>query len=81
MAAIRFVGSNEQLFVVEGPWGWAAQDGAAQLGPDSYKVFALGHQYHALLVYFDEIITEQRSNENVEFGDSLFSTISGPYPF
>lgn len=80
-AAIRFVDANEQLFVVEGPWGWAAQDGAAQLGPNLYRVFALGHQYHALLAYFDEIIAEKRHNENVEFGGGLYSTISGPFPF
>ena len=79
--AIRFLDDNEQVIAVEGSLSWIRQGGVEQLGGDFHKLFALGHQYHALLRHFDEIATSVSNAEAVRFGEEDCSAISGSYPY
>ena len=54
-AAIQHISDDEQIVAVEGPLGWARRGSTEKAGSDFYPQFALGHQYHALLLYFDDI--------------------------
>lgn len=80
-AAIRFVDDNEQVIAVEGSWAWVSQNGAAQLGEDAHKVFALGHQFHALLLYFERLAIGVRQGSGISFGEVDRAAISGDYPY
>ena len=81
MAAIRFIDENEQVFAVEGPWSWISQNGQAQLGSDFHKLFALGHQYHALLLYFDDLGQDSRQAEQLVFNGENYRGITSDYPY
>jgi ketosteroid isomerase-like protein len=80
-AAIRHLDDGDRLVAVEGPFGWARSEEEAELGPDFYKLFALGHQYHALLLEFDDIVDNVRQASNIEFGGELREARSGDYPY
>ena len=80
-AAIRHISGEDQTIAVEGPIGWAGIGERSEVGSDFYKVFALGHQYHAFLLYFDEIVTNPRISEGVEFRDGVYRARSGEYPY
>lgn len=80
-AAIRFVDDNDQVIAVEGNWAWVSQNGAAQLGADPLKVFALGHQFHALLLHFEEFAVDVSQTSEIPFGDANRAGISGGYPY
>lgn len=81
MAAIRFVDENEQVIAVEGPWSWMSQNGDAQLGSDFHKLFVLGHQYHALLRYFDDLSLNSRKTQRLEFNGGTHRGITRNYPY
>lgn len=80
-AAIRHIDDADQIVAVEGPLAWTSRDGRAKLGPDFYKIFALGHQYHALLLHFDTIANDVRSNAAIEFAGGTHRGKSGGYPY
>lgn len=80
-AAIRHRRDEEQLVAVEGPFGWAARGNQAELGANFFKTFALGHQYHAFLLYFDDIVPDASRGDEVLFDGELRGTISGSYPY
>lgn len=80
-AAIRHVRDAEQLVVVEGPFGWAARGDKAELGANFFKAFALGHQFHAFLRYFDDIVPDAARGDEVLFAGEVRSTRSGSYPY
>jgi hypothetical protein len=56
-AAIRHIDDRDRTVAVEGPLGWARDGERAELGSGFYKLFALGHQYHALLLEFGASMT------------------------
>jgi hypothetical protein len=84
-AAIRHIDQHndngDRIVAVEGPLGWARDGERAQLGSDFYKLFALGHQYHALLLEFDAIAGNIRNSAQVEFDGELREATSGDYPY
>lgn len=80
-SAIRHIRENEQLIVVEGPQSWVQLDNEPELGTDFHKVFALGHQFHAFLLHFDETVTDVRHSDEVQFGNEVRQATSGDYPF
>lgn len=80
-AAIRHIEEEgAQLVVVEGPLAWIARGDRAQPGQEPHKGFALGHQYHAFALHFEEMVTDQRRSE-VQFGKRTRSATSGDYLF
>jgi len=80
-AAIKHIRDSDQIIAVEGPLSWYSVDEEAQLGTDFHNQFALGHQFHALLLHFDEIVTNLRLNEQIAFRGDIHSGTSGDYPY
>ena len=80
-AAIRLIDDDDRVIAVEGPLGWARVGGESVSGTDFHKLFALGHQYHALLLHFDEIVTDARDTEAVTFRGRERRARSGAYPY
>ncbi len=80
-AAIRHIRDDEQLVAVEGPVAWARRGDKAQAGSDFFRQFALGHQYHALLLYFDRIASNPRRGERIRFAGADRSAVTADYPY
>lgn len=78
-AAIQFLDEPGQLVIVEGPYSWLRAGDDEQLGDDNLKAFALGHQFHALWLYFDEAVTNSRQSDGIFFGEGVHQAISGDY--
>ena len=79
-SAIRHLGENERVTSVEGPFGWIGSGDEFRLGGDFEKIFALGHQFHAFLLYFDDLTDNQRDSAGVEFLGASHAARSGNYP-
>jgi hypothetical protein len=79
-AAIRHISEKEQTVVVEGPFGWVRVDDTDKLGSGFEKTFALGHQFHAFLLYFDEIVSNSRKSEGILFQGEKHRATTGDYP-
>lgn len=71
----------DQVVAVEGPVAWTMAGSETQAGSDFHKLFALGHQYHAFLTDFDEILDNVRESEQIEFENSRHTAKSGDYPY
>ncbi len=80
-AAIRHIGETDQIIVVEGPLSWVRVGEEAEAGSEFHKLFALGHQYHALLLHFDQVAGEPRDTERVSLGGEEQRARSGDYPY
>lgn len=80
-AAIRHIDERDQLVAVEGPIGWARLGDRSQAGAEFHKQFALGHQYHAFLLHFDELVADRRASSAVTFMGSRRRARSGDYPY
>ena len=80
-AAIRHLDDRDRMVAVEGPIGWASDGEKSAAGSDFYKLFALGHQYHALLLEFDDIAANVREDSQVEFAGEMRAAASGDYPY
>lgn len=65
---------------VEGPFSWISDGDKTESGGEFQKLFALGHQFHALLLDFDSIMGNVRPATGVDFIPPDGS-ISGDYPF
>lgn len=72
---------EDQVIAVEGPIAWARSGSETTIGSNFYKVFALGHQYHAFLLYFGDILANVRESDTVEFRGERHSAMSGDYPY
>ena len=80
-AAIRHLDDRDRIVAVEGPIGWASDGEKSDAGSDFYKLFALGHQYHALLLDFGDIATNIREDSQVEIEGDMHAAVSGDYPY
>ena len=79
-AAIRHIREPEQLVAVEGPGSWYRVGDKTGQGEAFHKVFALGHQYHAFLLHFDELADDVRATR-VDFNGKDRSALTGSYPY
>lgn len=80
-AAIRHLDHRDRIVAVEGPIAWAREGERSQVGSDFHKLFALGHQYHALFLEFDVITGNNREDSQVDFGGEIRKATSGDYPY
>jgi len=80
-AAIRHVTDTEQLVVAEGPLAWTERGGEAELSPAALGRFALGHQFHAMLLYFDEIVDGEPERTEVQFDGAARQALAGAHPY
>jgi hypothetical protein len=79
--AIRHIRDPQQLIVVEGSHSWTQLGDTAAIGADFHKLFALGHQFHAFLLGFEELVNDVRLDAVVQFdGNSQHATV-GNYPY
>lgn len=72
---------GETLIVVEGPFSWVRTGDTASGGTAFHKLFALGHQFHAFLLYFDEIAGTVDPAGQVSFLDETRAALSADYPY
>ena len=81
-ATSRFIREDGgSLHVVEGPFTWTQAGDKAELaiGPrgDFQRDFALGHQFHALMVHFRDIVSDIEPVSAVEFAGRETSALKG----
>lgn len=81
VAAIRHITEDNIVTAVEGPIGWVSVNDEATEGSDRHRHFALGHQLHALLLHFPEIVLNLRSSDSIDFAGSTWGGQSGDFPF
>lgn len=80
-AAIDFIDGGTTTLAVEGPFGWTRNDSGATPGGEQEKGFALGHQFHALLLHFDDIIDDAHPADAIAFRGGLADGRSGLSPY
>ena len=80
-AAITHIQDKITTIAVEGPNAWIRDNGQSSLGTEQEKAFALGHQFHALLLNFDQIMLDIGLVENILFQGRVYSAKKGRYPF
>ena len=80
-AAIRHLRDTDQTVAVEGPLGWIRVDDESRLGAGFPQLFALGHQYHAFVLHFDEVVDKPRETPELEFAGDTHRARSGDYPY
>jgi hypothetical protein len=80
-AAVAMIDEDRRIVAVEGPLGWASAAGRAAASEEQYKAFALGHQYHAMLLYFDDIALGPQPAEAILFDGKPRAGVSGEYPY
>ena len=81
VSAIRHIRDPQQLIVVEGPHSWTQLGDTASIGTDFHKLFALGHQFHAFLLQFEELLGSVPRREDVFFDGESRQAIGGDYPY
>ena len=80
-SAIKHLRDDLQIVAVEGPVAWAARADQAQTGGDRLRNFALGHQYHALLLHYEEVASAIVPRDDISFGGAVHGGTSGDLPF
>ena len=81
ISAIRHIRDPEQLIVVEGPQSWIQLGDDFNTGTQFHKLFALGHQFHAFVIHFEEVTSNVRLLDDVLFGGEARRAKSGDYPY
>lgn len=79
-AAIRHVMDEEQIIAVEGPSSWVRRGDNTEAGSEFHRDFALGHQVHAYLLHFDQIVANIRQTAEVTFRGGRYRASSGDKP-
>ena len=80
-AVAEFINPKVQTLVTEGPFVWVrGDDGAETAAGDRERRFILGHQYHAMLLRFDSIMSSVEEKSEIQFGDSVRTGRIGQYP-
>jgi hypothetical protein len=80
-AAIRHIDTSERVVAVEGPFSWAASGLDAELGGAALASFALGHQFHAFLWHFDDLVDELEVDVDVSWAGSTYQGRHGNNPY
>lgn len=80
-ATAEFINPEIQTLVTEGPFVWVrGGNGGERAAGERERRFVLGHQYHAILLHFDSIMSDVVERAEVPFGDSVRSGRTGKYP-
>lgn len=80
-AAIRHIRDEERLIVVEGPTSWTRTADKDEPGTSFHKRFSLGHQFHAFLLHFENMVGDVRPVPNIDFHSGVHSGVSGNDPY
>lgn len=76
-AAARFIQENESLHVVEGPNVWVRASEGSQLAGEFQRDFALGHQFHAFFLRFEDLVNDVEQVDAVAFGGRTYPARKG----
>jgi len=79
-AAIRQRRDDETTIAVEGPFAWESTAGTAAMAGGAARSFVLGHQFHALFLYFAAIVGKVRPTDGIRFGTGSWPALSGELP-
>jgi outer membrane lipoprotein-sorting protein len=79
-AAARFITDKPALMVVEGDAVWIRTPEGDLPGGENERRFVIGHQFHALALRFDEIMTGVEKVKNIDFKGGTFKGRKGRYP-
>lgn len=66
------------VMALEGPTIWTS--GSAEQGGDMERTLTLGHQFHALLLHFDDLVTNARTAE-VSYRNQARNARVGDWPY
>lgn len=80
-AAIRHKYDSYQTIAVEGPQSWVRGNEQSRLGSEFHKSFALGHQFHAFILHFEDIAANVSPDNEILFESESRRSISGDYPY
>lgn len=78
-SSLSFLREDPAQLVVEGPHAWVRTPTAEQAGSDFHKLFALGHQFHALLIHFDAVMSDVVQT-TLELDNRTWQARSGSIP-
>lgn len=78
--AVEFIRDGNTTFAVEGGLVWARNGENENNAGDGELRFALGHQYHAIILRFDEIMRDVIDVDVIPFGDRKLPGRTGKYP-
>ena len=81
MAAIRHIREPQQIIVVEGPQSWTQVGDQSDPGTEFHKLFALGHQFHAFVLHFEDVASDVRQTDGILFNNETREALSGDYPY
>lgn len=79
-AAATFITDAATTMVAEGAFAWSRQGETETLAGDNEKRFVIGHQFHALAFYFEEIATDIKGVTDVSFNGQSYVGLQGVYP-
>ena len=78
---ITHIGDTESTIAVEGPFSWRLAASEETAGNDFHKNFALGHQFHALLLYFNDIVVNPQPVADIPFRGTSYTGQKGDNPY
>ena len=77
-AASKFIREDgSSLHVVEGPLTWVQVGNKAELAGNQQRGYALGHQFHALMIHFRDIVNDIEPVSEIEFSGRKTSALKG----
>ncbi|PQA88929.1 hypothetical protein [Hyphococcus luteus] len=79
-AAARFITDKPALMAVEGPLVWVRSAEGDMLAGENERRFVIGHQFHALAFYFDDIMSDVTAIKGIDFKDGNYKGRKGVYP-
>ena len=65
---------------VEGPYVWVRKAGEESLAGDAENSFAVGHQFLAGILYFDQFVIDIKPDDNIIFQGTKHKGRSGSFP-
>lgn len=80
-SAIRHIQEENQIVAVEGPVAWISRGEKSRPGDDQLASFALGHQFHAMLLHFDDIVSNVADQTAINFDGGLYPGKSGDFKY
>ncbi|NOX84222.1 MAG: nuclear transport factor 2 family protein [Alphaproteobacteria bacterium] len=80
-AVIEIIRDAASATAVEGPYAWTKNREGEKLSSATMKSFALGHQFHAFLLYFNDIARNIHPFTGVDFQGRTLDGITGDFPY
>lgn len=78
--AAQFIRETPTTIAVEGPLVWTRSETDENIAGDRERRFAIGHQYHAMLLHFDDMMENVERDTKIPFGEEVRSGRTGLYP-